>query len=257
MAYGSGSSSCSGYASRVRVSSVAFVMAIAACAGSRAEPPSREVAPSLASATPAPSSPPSASASASASAAPAIPHLKVHLVPLGEVADATIAETVRGLSARAPITAIVEPRRALPDEAKTIEKNRYSADALLRFLEKVPAGAREKVMGVADVDIVTPKNGVPRWGILGLGSIDGRVSVISTYRMRRAWEKPVVPESLVRERLAKIALHELGHTLGLDHCPNKGCIMEDAHGTVKTVDSEDVLCPTCAARVAAAIAAAQ
>ena len=41
-------------------------------------------------------------------------------------------------------------------------------------------------------------------------------------------------EALVRERLWKVAIHELGHTLGLPHCPNNGCLMQDAHGTVKT-----------------------
>ncbi|MGZ3448806.1 MAG: hypothetical protein ACXVEF_04365 [Polyangiales bacterium] len=207
-------------------------------------------------APPPPPAPAPASASALASAsAPAIPQprLTVHLVPIGKVPQETIDHTAKSLREAAPIDIVVEPGRALPKSAETIEKGRYSADALLTFLEDVPATKGQKVMGIAEIDIVTPKNGNPRWGILGLGSIDGKTSVISTYRMRRKWEGGA-PEPVVRDRLAKISLHELGHTLGLDHCPNKGCIMEDGHGTVKTIDAETALCATCSKLFADSIA---
>jgi archaemetzincin len=55
-----------------------------------------------------------------------------------------------------------------------------------------------------------------------------------------------------RERLAKVAVHELGHTLGLPHCPNVGCLMEDAEGRVATCDREYDFCARCRGLVAAA-----
>jgi archaemetzincin len=179
--------------------------------------------------------------------------LTVHLVAIGAVPKETIEQTSKSLHEAAPIDVVIEPGRALPKSAATVEKDRWSADALLTFLEDVPSAPGHKVMGITEVDIVTPKNGIPRWGILGLGSLDGKTSVISTYRMRRKWEGGA-PEAVVRDRLAKISLHELGHTLGLDHCPNKGCVMEDGHGTVKTVDAETVLCAKCSKLFADAIA---
>ena len=46
-------------------------------------------------------------------------------------------------------------------------------------------------------------------------------------------------ESLKMQRLIKVINHEIGHTFGLEHCPAKGCLMQDAQGMIKTVDGEN------------------
>ncbi len=185
------------------------------------------------------------------------PRLVLHLVPLGDTTTETMTKTADALSSHAPLDVVVETAVAMPKSAESSEKGRYRAEKLLDLLEALPIdadGKHGKIMGVAELDIVTEKNGAKNWGILGLGAIDGRVSVISTYRMKRAFEKGGgAAEPLVRERLWKVSLHELGHTLGLDHCPVKGCIMEDGHGTVKTIDGETALCDSCAAKFTAAL----
>ena len=40
-------------------------------------------------------------------------------------------------------------------------------------------------------------------------------------------------------------MHEIGHALGLEHCPTRGCLMEDAMGKVTTTDRERDFCPLC------------
>jgi archaemetzincin len=42
-----------------------------------------------------------------------------------------------------------------------------------------------------------------------------------------------------------VAVHEIGHTLGLPHCPTRACLMEDAMGKVVTTDRERDFCPKC------------
>lgn len=179
--------------------------------------------------------------------------LVVRLVPIGTVPQQMIDEAVKGLREHAPVEPIVEQAQDFPAQARTSEKGRYRAEALLHWLEGLPLERRGKVMGITESDIVARKGSIPNWGILGMGSIDGRCSVISTWRMKRKWENGGAPDSLVRERLWKVSLHELGHTLGLEHCPTVGCIMEDGHGTVKTTDRDKELCPSCAGAFARAL----
>ena len=205
------------------------------------------------------------SAVASVEVVPEVPakNLALHLVPLGDVDATTMSETAEALRTHAgvggaTVVVTVESAVPLPKSAQSSDKARYRADRLLDVLAALPLGdvTHAKVMGVTDVDIVAEKNGNPNWGILGLGAIDGRCSVISTYRMRRKFEKGGgASDAVVRERLWKISLHELGHTLGLQHCPTKGCIMEDGHGTVKTIDGETELCAPCATKFKDAVSA--
>lgn len=92
-------------------------------------------------------------------------------------------------------------------------------------------------------DISTTKNNNLDWGILGLGTCPGNTCIVSTYRM----QKKSVPVVLFKERLIKIILHEIGHNFGLPHCKNDPeCLMNDAEGTIATVDKEKKwLCNSC------------
>ena len=57
--------------------------------------------------------------------------------------------------------------------------------------------------------------------ILGFGEADiaGRKALISLKRLRQEFYSLPRNENLFRERAVKEAVHELGHTYGLKHCP--------------------------------------
>ena len=127
----------------------------------------------------------------------------------------------------------------LPSAAYYKPRKRYRAEKLLDDLRGRVPNQATRIVGLTHRDISTTKGEHKDWGIFGLGEIGGRTCVVSRHRLGRASRKKQ------NERLAKVALHELGHTLSLDHCANRGCLMEDGAGTIKTVDRERDFCSTC------------
>jgi archaemetzincin len=129
-------------------------------------------------------------------------------------------------------------------------RERYRAEKLLDWLESEFAGENSrylKIVGLTESDISTTKGDIPDWGVFGLGSLGGKTCVISTRRLR---PKEGQPRTILVERLVKVINHEIGHTFGLEHCPTDRCLMQDALGTVRTVDREDGnFCPVCAAKL--------
>jgi archaemetzincin len=170
----------------------------------------------------------------------------VYLQPLGrELPEVDTAYVAQALAAFYRVRVVRMAPTPLPDAAKNDAGTRYRAEKLLTFLLDRKADDGRFILGLTGADISTTKGAVADWGILGLATLEGSACIISTFRTRRGARGA----GHARERLGKVAVHELGHNLGLDHCPTRGCLMEDAQGTVFTTDREYDLCERCRARL--------
>ncbi|MBK6834795.1 MAG: matrixin family metalloprotease [Bacteroidetes bacterium] len=125
----------------------------------------------------------------------------------------------------------------LPQRAYYKPRNRYKADTILAILNNTTANG-EHTVALTNKDISSDNGpGVPDWGIMGLALIKGKPWVASTFR---------VSKTNVKQQYFKVVIHELGHTQGLKHCPDKTCIMTDAEGKNNT-ENEKGFCKKCEA----------
>jgi archaemetzincin len=171
---------------------------------------------------------------------------RVAVQPLGRFDPALFEQIASALSRELSVQVQREAPIDLPRSAYYPARGRYRADRLLDFLRPRVRAPVNRVLGVTEVDISTTAHGREDWGVLGLGDLPGPACVISMFRCRRNARDA----AQVAFRMVTTCVHEVGHTLGLDHCPNERCLMTDARGTVATVDrSSGTLCQACRARL--------
>lgn len=133
-----------------------------------------------------------------------------------------------------------------PSPAFRPERRQYQATEILGRVDRLRTPELWRILAVASVDLYIPILTF----VFGEAQLGGPCAVISTWRLRpEVYGLPPNPE-LVRERLVKEAIHELGHTLDLTHCDDYGCAMAPSHA-VEWMDLKGTaLCAPCRARLA-------
>ena len=165
----------------------------------------------------------------------------IHILPLGKVSNQVLIDVKSGLKEFYNKEVIVD--KEVPLDKSLLAKSglRYSADSILKKFAN-----NNVTLIITEKDIISKKDKVEEYGIFGLGYQPGKTCVISPFRPR--WHST---PAILRDRLQKISIHEVGHNLGLPHCTNnKECLMNAANGTIKQVDQEKMFfCEACKKKI--------
>jgi archaemetzincin len=158
---------------------------------------------------------------------------KVFIQPLGRISQADVTYVYSELKKRYS-NIFLNASITLPQNAYYPPRQRYRADSLIHYLGSITPDGNVTI-GLTDKDISTTKNEHVDWGVMGLGFCPGNSCVASTFRLSKSER---------RMQFFKVAIHELGHTQGLQHCKVRSCFMRDAEGGNPT-NEEVAFCNRC------------
>jgi archaemetzincin len=125
-------------------------------------------------------------------------------------------------------------------------RGQHSSRECLRWLSARWPESGGRILGVTDVDLFIPILTF----VFGEAQLEGRAAVVSSARLRHEDARVTVA------RLAREAVHEVGHTFGLRHCDGvegagrraRPCVMARSP-SVRAVDAKSLrLCADCRAR---------
>lgn len=165
------------------------------------------------------------------------------VVPMG-VEPALAADIVPGIRSAFGSECQVSNRALDASIAFDPHRGQHRSTVLLHALDTNFADAW-RVLGIAAADLFVPVLTF----VFGEAQIGGRCAVVSAHRLREEIYGLPPDGGLLRDRLLKEAVHELGHTFGLRHCEDWTCAMHSSH-TVEALDLKTArLCEHCQTRL--------
>jgi predicted Zn-dependent protease len=179
--------------------------------------------------------------------------ITVEVVPVGEVDAAIIDWLAPELEAvLQPLSFRTGRRFAFRKEWSGSDSTQLCSDTVLDALvawhdsqRRDPAS--EWLLGVADRDL----GAAGRPFVFGQATIGGCCAIVSLARLGDGDSSAGEQLALLRTRLLKEAVHELGHVAGLDHCGRGGCVM-GASPDIRHADAKPSgFCAVCIRRLRA------
>ncbi|MGQ9721952.1 MAG: archaemetzincin family Zn-dependent metalloprotease [Candidatus Jordarchaeum sp.] len=171
---------------------------------------------------------------------------RIVLVPIGDIEQNLLEKLKNELSIIFhPLHVTISDAISIPKGAFNPKRRQYYSSPFLKALIKCVNSKTSKFLGITSLDLYT--NGLNF--IFGQAVIDGGVCVISTHRLRPEFYGQPYNEKIFLERSTKEAVHELGHSFALKHCPNPRCVMFFSNQVLDTDLKSKNFCEKCQSQI--------
>jgi archaemetzincin len=179
--------------------------------------------------------------------------MKVGILQVGQVASEVLASLEAGIPKIFPDTSasIIQEVLPVPQNAFDKKRGQYNSNVILREINSYAAKRKDfhRVLGVVDTDIF--ESGLNY--VFGEATVSGGAALVSIWRLKPEFYKEKPDSALYMSRALKESIHELGHTLGVKHCPRSMCLMHFSSSIFDTDKKQNLLCDECYLQAAIAI----
>jgi archaemetzincin len=166
--------------------------------------------------------------------------MTILLVPVGEIDTKVIERLQADLSKTFGKKVSIGKGMPHPDDAFNKKRNQYlSTTILYSLMGQTEYAGYGKILGIIDQDLYVPELNFV------FGEASQKAAVISLTRLRQEFYRLPQDQNLFYKRALTEAVHELGHTYGLDHCRNPQCVMFFSNSLIDTDRKGFEFCPEC------------
>lgn len=162
---------------------------------------------------------------------------KLQIIPFDKIQQDILESIKSEMQNTYKIRADVSAAERLPKDSYNPLRKQFLTDKILEFLSKY----NTRTLGVTNKDIYAEKLNF----VFGQAQLKGNVALISITRLDPMFYEKSFDKQLLTARAVKESIHEVGHMLGLNHCPNNKCVMSFSN-TLADVDRKSKnLCDMC------------
>jgi len=164
----------------------------------------------------------------------------IHIQPLGKVKKSNLQTIKSSIETFYGIRCVIKPSVGIKEGLLIDDEGAYDA---IKIMSKYDDEERVVFVTEKRISKKSLEEGV---GLNGVARYWGDKMVVSTFHMRRFYGN----SKSFRDDLTNTALHEVGHTFGLDHCNAKRCVMFTSDTYHAPVDARKLtLCNNCFTKV--------
>lgn len=132
---------------------------------------------------------------------------------------------------------VILERQEIPNSAFNSSRKQFNSTNVLKNMG---------IAGEVDLGILTEDIYANMFNfVFGEAELGGKKAVISIYRLKPEFYGQSEDNELLKVRTLKEAVHEIGHVLGLRHCPKNHCVMHFSNSKKETDIKDWRYCERC------------
>lgn len=164
--------------------------------------------------------------------------MEIEIQPIGEIDASFLSNLSHRLNQILGYDIHINKPISIPEQAYDKPRKQYLADLLIEFLASFKKDMTY-MLGITNVNLFT-------YGlnfVFGEASFSYGVAVISTFLLSNSDKH--MDNSLFLDRVTKESVHEIGHLMGLKHCPDSLCVMHFSNSLMDTDFKRYFFCNNC------------